>query len=99
MTTTDPKEQAAQLIDAPADQPVDEDLLRQLLAQLRSRPPTTPSERDEWLQLVRDLRSRVRRELTAVGRELRRTTKARRGLRGYGALKSVRHSQHTDKVV
>ncbi|HHO51037.1 MAG TPA: hypothetical protein ENK18_09245 [Deltaproteobacteria bacterium] len=81
-----------------AEGPLDPARVAELAVQMRSAPPGTREIAGQLLEVIQALSERTRADLKATGAALRRVTKGRRALRGYGSLKGARRAQRANRV-
>lgn len=80
------------------EEPLDPGIVSQLAVQMRRAPPESRELAGKLLEAIEALSERVRSDLKATGAALRRVTRGRRALRGYGSLKGARRAQRANRV-
>ena len=81
-----------------SDRPLSPDQIADLAQRIRADPPARMEDGAELIEAMEALIARSRGQLSDLGTALRRTTKGRRALQGYGSLKATRLSQRTNRV-
>ncbi len=72
--------------------------LTELARQIRRSPPESPELARQLHSVLLALSEQVRSDLKATGAALRRVSKGRKALRGYGGTRSARRAQRANRV-